>query len=409
MNLLSRLLGRFRFRVYPLSITEGFTPIGNMRENELISSIADVIARNVGKLQPKVIRQDNNGMTVKNDSLAKLLTLRPCPEMSTYDFLYRMASDLVYTSNAFAVIFYDEHYINITAIQPITVRAFDMVEDNQGRLFFRFVWEYDGKEYTIPYDSVIHIKGHYNKKRFAGTSPDGDLNEALKLMETANTSIKSVVKNGSGLRGYLQYNNFIDEDEMKEKVRSFQEAYMNAENEGGLAGLDGTMEYKEFAQRSVNIPTTQMQFLRENIYRYYGINDKILSSSQSAEEWNAFYESVIEPIAVQLSLEFTYKIFSERQRGFGNQIVFSADRLQYADWNTRKDLAGDMFDRGIITINEYREIMYLAPIEDGDIRQVSLNYVKTDDQSNYQVGKGGDNDGSAPENIASEESDAKQR
>lgn len=120
MNLLSRLLGRFRFRVYPLSITEGFTPIGNMRENELISSIADVIARNVGKLQPKVIRQDNNGMTVKNDSLAKLLTLRPCPEMSTYDFLYRMASDLVYTSNAFAVIFYDEHYINITAIQPIT-------------------------------------------------------------------------------------------------------------------------------------------------------------------------------------------------------------------------------------------------------------------------------------------------
>lgn len=407
MNLLSRLLGRFRFRVYPLSITEGFTPIGNMRENELISSIADVIARNVGKLQPKVIRQDNNGMTVKNDSLAKLLTLRPCPEMSTYDFLYRMASDLVYTSNAFAVIFYDEHYINITAIQPITVRAFDMVEDNQGRLFFRFVWEYDGKEYTIPYDSVIHIKGHYNKKRFAGTSPDGDLNEALKLMETANTSIKSVVKNGSGLRGYLKYNNFIDDDEMKEKVRSFQEAYMNAENEGGLAGLDGTMEYKEFAQRSVNIPTTQMQFLRENIYRYYGINDKILSSSQSAEEWNAFYESVIEPIAVQLSLEFTYKIFSERQRGFGNQIVFSADRLQYADWNTRKDLAGDMFERGIITINEYREIMYLAPIEDGDIREVSLNYVKTDDQSNYQVGKGGDNDGSASENTASEESDDK--
>ena len=66
-----------------------------------------------------------------------------------------------------------------------------------------------------------------------------------------------------------------------------------------------------------------------------------------------------------------------------------------------------MFERGIITINEYREIMYLAPIEDGDIRQVSLNYVKTDDQSNYQVGKGGDNDGSASENTASEESDDK--
>ena len=46
-----------------------------------------------------------------------------------------------------------------------------------------------------------------------------------------------------------------------------------------------------------------------------------------------------------------------------------------------------MLDRGALTINEYRELMYYGPVEGGDVRLVSLNYVKAGDQSLYQVGK----------------------
>lgn len=396
MNPFSKLMNRFRTRFYPLYYSDGFIPVGGMRDNDLIGSIADVIAKNTAKLQPKVIRKDAKGMTVKNDSLSRLLTTRPCPEMSTYDFLYRLASDLVYTSNAFAVLFYDDNFLTITSIQPVTVRSFDIVEDSSGRVFLRFVWEYDGKEYTVPYESVIHIKARYNKRRFTGTPPDGDLQEMLELVETTNHSIKNIVRNGSGLRGYLKYGNFIDDEEMKKKVKDFQDAYMSADNDGGLAGLDNSMDFKEFTQRAIAIPTAQMQFLRDNVYRYYGVNEKVLTSSQTPEEWNAFYESVIEPIAIQLSLEFTYKVFTERERGFGNRVIFTADRLQYATLDTRKALAGEMYDRGVITINEYRELLYLPPIEEGDVRMVSLNYVKADDQSTYQVGKdNGESEGQA--------------
>ena len=51
-------------------------------------------------------------------------------------------------------------------------------------------------------------------------------------------------------------------------------------------------------------------------------------------------------------------------------------------------IGGGLFDRGIITINEFRELMYYEPIEEGDVRMVSLNYVKADDQSIYQIGSG---------------------
>ena len=162
---------------------------------------------------------------------------------------------------------------------------------------------------------------------------------------------------------------------------------MSAANDGGIAGLDNSTDFHEITQHTTAIPVAQSSFLRENIYRYYQINDKILNASYNESEWNALYEAVIEPIALQLSLEFTYKLLSERERGFGNKIIFTANRLQYATLQTRVAVGSQLFDRGIITINEYRELMYYEPIEDGDVRMVSLNFVKADDQSLYQIGQ----------------------
>ena len=105
---------------------------------------------------------------------------------------------------------------------------------------------------------------------------------------------------------------------------------------------------------------------------------------------------MIEPIALQLSLEFTFKLLTERERGFGNKIIFTSNRLQYATLQTRATIGSVLYDRGIITINEYRELLYYEPIEDGDVRMVSLNYVKADDQSLYQTGQQGEGTGSGP-------------
>ena len=96
---------------------------------------------------------------------------------------------------------------------------------------------------------------------------------------------------------------------------------------------------------------------------------------------------MVEPISIQLSYEFTFKLLTPREIGYGNRIDFVANLLQYATLQTRETIGGGMFDRGALTINEYRELMYYGPVEDGDQRLVSLNYVKVGDQSLYQVGQ----------------------
>lgn len=359
---------------------------GGLRENEIVGAIANAVASNVAKLTPQVIRKTAAGTTIKNDKLSRLLEIRPNAENSTYDFLYKMASDLIYTSNAFAVVFFNDDCSEITSIQPITVTSHRIFEVD-GVLYFKFIWEYDKKSYTVPYQFVIHIKDRYNRKRFLGTPPDAELQNSTELLNVTYSGIKNVIRNSASLRGYLKYNNFIDEKELRQKVSEFQSAYMSSDNEGGIAGLDNTLDFHEITQKPPAIPITQVNFFRENIYRYYGVNEKILNSTYTEAEWNSFYEGVIEPIAIQLSLEFTYKLFTEGERSFGNKIVFTTNRLQYATLQTRNAVAKDLYDRGIITINEYREFMYLPQTEDGDVRMISLNYVKVDEQTEYQIGK----------------------
>ena len=387
MGLIKDLLNLRRYKYAPIFAFRGeYQGSSDLYESDVIGSIANCIASNLGKLTPQVIRRDAAGLTIKDDYLAKLLSLRWSPEITPFDGLYKMASDLVYKSNAFAVVFYNADFTRVQSIVPVTVKSFRIWEE-ENNIFFRFVWDYNGEEYTLPYQSVIHLKARYDRKRFIGTSPESQLKTTLELLDTTGESLRNAVNNSANLKGYLKYNNFADEDELKQKVRDFQEAYMSAANDGGIAGLDNSMEFHEIKQQTNAIPVTQSAFLRENLYRYYNVNEKILNSTYNESEWNAFYEAVIEPIALQLSLEFTYKLLSERERGFGNKIIFTANRLQYATLQTRVNLGSQLFDRGIITINEYRELMYYEPIEDGDVRMVSLNYVKADEQSIYQIGE----------------------
>ena len=387
MGLIKDLLNLRRYKYAPIFAFRGeYQGSSDLYESDVIGSIANCIASNLGKLTPQVIRRDAAGLTIKDDYLAKLLSLRWSPEITPFDGLYKMASDLVYKSNAFAVVFYNADFTRVQSIVPVTVKSFRIWEE-ENNIFFRFVWDYNGEEYTLPYQSVIHLKARYDRKRFIGTSPESQLKTTLELLDTTGESLRNAVNNSANLKGYLKYNNFADEDELKQKVRDFQEAYMSAANDGGIAGLDNSMEFHEITQHTNAIPVTQSAFLRENLYRYYNVNEKILNSTYNESEWNAFYEAVIEPIALQLSLEFTYKLLSERERGFGNKIIFTANRLQYATLQTRVNLGSQLFDRGIITINEYRELMYYEPIEDGDVRMVSLNYVKADEQSIYQIGE----------------------
>ena len=175
--------------------------------------------------------------------------------------------------------------------------------------------------------------------------------------------------------------------------------------QGGMVVTDGTMEFTPVTADPKAAETSQLEFVRDNIYRYFGVSKQIAEGVYDETAWSAFFESVIEPFSIQMSQEFTRKLFTQAEIAAGNEIVFDANRLTYASTDTKVELIRQLRPLGILTTNQSLEIMNLPPIADGDDRVQTLNVANTDIVSQYQMSqtaKGGDKDAEEPEESPAE-------
>ena len=181
MNIIQKLFRRSKSAY--ISFNNGESGGAYRTTEELINEIADRIATQVSKLTPQVIRKDDKGVVIKNDRLAKLLALRPCRELNTVDWLYKIAHTAVRTGDGFAIILYNKDFTEIEEIPVVTCTSYRIFEDN-GCLMFQYTWSYDGKQYTVPYDIVIHLKDRPTDKRFFGTFPVAARMDAMHMLHT---------------------------------------------------------------------------------------------------------------------------------------------------------------------------------------------------------------------------------
>lgn len=366
--------------------TAKFTPWGNQPyEAAAVREAVDAIGRNVAKLKPMHIRRINDELHNVNDQLNRKLQHRPNPNMSAYDFLYRLVTTLQVENNAFAYTQWDG--FELKAIWPINPGSVDFIQDPTGKVFCKF--RFTAGNIILPYEEVIHLRRHYYNNDLYG-STNAPINSTLSASHTVNQGIENAIKTSANLRGIIKVGNVLKESDLKAYKDRFVSEYMTVNNTGGVAALDSKAEYQELKHDPKLADAPEMKELRDAVYRYWGVNEKIVSSNYNEDEWNAFYESTIEPIAIQMSLEFSQKLFTERERGHGNEIIFEANRLQYASARTKIALAREMMPMGVLSVNEVREIFNMPPVDGGDERIKSLNYVNADKADQYQLGNSDD-------------------
>lgn len=372
----------------------GYTPIftpwsGNPYEADAVRSAVDAIARNAAKLKAKHIRRVGQEITSVGGQIERLLQVRPNPLMSAYDFIYKMITTLMVDNNAFAYPLWEGN--TLTAIWPVNCTMAEFMEDQSGTIYVKFYFG-AGQQAILPYSEVFHLRRHFYKSDISGES-NNPINTTLEAIHISNQGIGQAIKTSANLRGILKYQGMLKESDIEANRTRFVEQYLTMQNAGGVAALDAKAEYKELTNDPKMVNFGQMKELRDTVYRYFGVNENIIMGKYQENEWDAFYESTLEPLAVQMSLEFTFKLFTLREQGRGNEIVFEANRLQYVSTKTKVSMVEKMAPMGLLTINESREIFNLAPVEGGDKRLVSLNYVDASKANKYQVGEEDDPDG----------------
>lgn len=356
---------------------------GGVYEMELTRAAIHAFATQCSKLKPEIIGS-------AYQELANKLLFNPNPYMDTTKFLYRLATILKVNNTAFIVPIMDPTGAYITGYYPVLPMQTEVME-YMGRPYLRYSFA-NGQKATIEFERVGILNQHQYKDDFFGEN-NRALYPTMQLISTQNQGIIEGVKQSANIRFLAKLANIFKASDIAAERKRFMEDNLSSDNNSGVLMFDNKYaEVKQIDSKPFVVDADQMKAIQTNVFNYFGVNEKILQNSFSEDEWNAYYEGAIEPFALQLSLVMTNMTFSEKEKAYGNQILFTANRLQYASNATKLSIVTQLFDRGFLTHNQGREIFNMGPVTDGDKYYIRKEYA---DVSNLEGGAPVDNTGQA--------------
>lgn len=337
---------------------------GSVYESELVRSAIESKARHISKLKVELQGSANPSLKAK---------MKHAPnEWQTYpQFLARCSTILDCTNNLFIVPVQDEYFQTIGYF-PVLPERVKIVEDRKGKLWLRYTFR-NNITGIVEFDRCAFLCKHQYKNDFFGDNNHA-LDRTMDMILIQDQAIKEAVKNSASYRFMAQVNNFTSASDLAEERKRFSRENLSGENGGMLLFPNTYTNIKQIESTPYNVDADQMKLIQTNVFNYFGTNENVMQGKATSEELDAFFNSAIEPFAIALSEAMSKAIYSDLERSYGNHVYVNANRLQYMSQTAKVTVARDLGDRGILTINEIRELFNYAPLPNGDVAYIRGEY-----------------------------------
>ena len=380
---------------------DGYMPMygqfgDNIYASDVVQQALACIVNEIKKLRPTHVRFKGNDPTPVRGNVQDVLE-NPNPLMTTSEFLEKLAYLLLLNDNAFVVPVYrvwtDEntgeerrYYEALYPIQPIQV---DFIEDASGRLFVHF-WFMNGQDTTIPYENVIHIRYAYSLNQYMGGGVTGNpdheaLLKTLDLNHNLLTGVAKAMKASYAVNGVVKYNTLIDDGKTTAALQSLENKLKNSES--GFLPIDLKAEFIPLEHKIALVDADTLKFIDEKILRNWGIPLPILTGDFTKDQYEAFYQHSLEGIIISFAQAFTKKLFTQRERAFGNRIELYPKDLIFLSVSQTLEMINILAPTGALFENEKRTALGLRPLPELEgKRYMSLNWIEASQAANYQAG-----------------------
>lgn len=344
---------------------------GSIYENALVRSAIEAKARHISKLKVELQgeAQPNLKARIKHN---------PNDWMTYPQFLARCSTILDCTNNLFIVPVQNE-YLETIGFFPVLPDKVKLIEDKNKKLWLRYTFR-NNQSGIVEFDRCAYLNKHQYKSDFFGDNNHA-LDNTMDLISIQDQGIKEAVKNSASYRFMARVSNFTSPDDLAEERQRFSRENLSGENGGLLLFPNTYTDIRQIESNPYNIDAEQMQLIQKNVYDYFGVNENIIQGKATSDELDAFFNSAIEPFAIALSEALSRAIYTERERSFGNHVYVNANRLQYMSQTAKVQVARELGDRGILTINEIRELFNYSPLPNGDVAYIRGEYKLTEGES----------------------------
>ena len=342
---------------------------GQIYESDLVRAAINVRATHISKLKIDVLGS-------AKPSLKRKLEKGPNQFQTWSQFLYRLSTILDIHNTAFVVPVWDE-YGEISGIYaPLPNDVEIVLYGNTPYLRYTFAWG-ERASVELEYCGIL-TKFQYRSDFF------GEYNTALEstmqLLDTQKQGIEEGIKSTATYRFMAKVNNFSKAEDLKRERSRFSEENFgkDAEARGLLLFPNTYTDIKQIETKPYVADAETIKVIKANVFNYFNVNEDVLEAKAYGDSWSAFYEGVVEAFAIQFSEVMTRMLYTFREQSEGNKVMATSNRLQYMSNNDKLNVSSQMLDRGIMSINEVREIWNLPEVEGGDRRIIRGEYYDAD-------------------------------
>ena len=379
---------------------DGFAPLysqfgTNIYASDVVQQALKCIVDEIKKLNPTHIRYVGNDPSPVKSTVQDILN-EPNPLMTTSEFLEKITWLLLLNYNVFIIPIYrtwtdaetgaERRYYE--ALYPIKPTQVDFIEDGAGRLFVTFMFM-NGYTTTIPYDDVIHIRYNYSVNQYMGGNEMGQpdhkaLLGTLQLNEDLLQGVAKAMKSSYAVNGIVKYNTLMDDGRMEAALRELEGKLQRSES--GFLPIDLKAEFTPLEHKTALVDKPTLEFIDSKILRNWGVPLPILTGDYTKEQYEAFYQKTLEPLILAISQAFTKKLFTSREKAFGNRVELYPKDLIFMTIGQTLEMINILSPTGALFENEKRVALGLRPLPELEgQRLMSLNWISADKAAEYQL------------------------
>lgn len=372
-----------------------FSQFGNdVFASDIVEACIRTKATELSKLQPKHILTDDEGIqSIPKNSINRLLRFGPNELMTTKDFLEKCTWLHEKKYNCFIYPKYEIRMVKgkrekyYTGFYPLNPTEVDFLEDGRGNLYVQFHF-LNTDNVILPYSEVIHWRKEFSDNDLMGGNEEGQaktetLLPILKINHNLIEGLDKAVKNSLAIRGLLKVNALLDDEALEKERKDFEVKILNSQS--GILPISNKSEYIPLTINPTIMDKETLEFIEGKVLKQFGTSLPILTGKFTEEEYQAYYERVIEPEIIGLGQAFSKTLFTVEELEAGHEIIFYGQKLLFTNTQNKIAVADILGNRGALTDNQLLELFGYPPFPGGDKRHKSLNFIDRDIANQYQM------------------------
>jgi HK97 family phage portal protein len=341
-----------------------------------------LISSSISVMPLELFTRLSNGGRERADALPlfDLVHNRPNTWQSSARWRKTMTESMLAWGNAYARIV---NPVAPTALEPLHPRRTFPYRDESGRLWYRHHPRRGGVETLAPFE-VLHLR--YGPGRddedLEAESPIVAHRETIALAMAASEYLSRFFGNGAVPRGVLKADGPMTREVAQQTRQDWEDRYKGIENAHQVAVLPMglTFEPPGMTHTDAQVLELYRQVCSDIAHKVYGIPPHLTGDTDKSTSWGTgieqqgigYIQYVLQPILEEWEQALDNTLLTPAQRR-STFFEMNVDGLMRGDFKTRMEGFALAIQWGLMTPNEVRRRMNLAPIPDGDSRLQPLN------------------------------------